>query len=71
MLKPNMKNTNTSAAVMTMPRTEFDHIGQLLETIQSQAELIARLTSERNERIRRETFAMKRRTEVFRIPIQS
>lgn len=63
-----MKNTNTAVA---MPRHEFDHIGQLLETIRSQSELISQLTAERNERIRRDTLAARRRAEVFRIPLRS
>ena len=63
-----MKNTNTAVA---MPRHEFDHIGQLLETIRSQSEMIARLTTERNERLHRDTLATQRRAEVFRIPARS
>lgn len=60
-----MKNTNTAVVI---PRHEFDQIDQLLETIRSQSEMIARLTSERNERLHREILAVQRRVEVFRIP---
>ena len=63
-----MKNANTAVA---MPRHEFDYFSQLLDTIQSQAEMIARLTSERNERMRREDLADQQRQKVFRIPIRS
>lgn len=63
-----MKNTNTAVSI---PRHEFAHIGQLLETIQSQAELIAELTRERNERIRRDALVVQRRGEVFRLPLRS
>lgn len=63
-----MKN---DTAAVSIPRHEFDHIGQLLETIRSQSELISQLTAERNERIRRNTLAAQRRAEVFRIPVRS
>lgn len=63
-----MKNNNTAVAI---PRHEFDRIGQLLETIRSQSEMIKQLTAERNERLRRKTLAAKRRTEVFRISARS
>lgn len=60
-----MKHTNAAG---TLSRHEFDRIGQLLETIRSQSEMIARLTAERNERLQRDALVAQRRAEVFRIP---
>lgn len=59
-----MKNAN---AAVSIPRHEFDHIGQLLATIRSQSEMIAQLTAERNERLRRDASAAQQRQKVFRI----
>lgn len=60
-----MKDVNTTVVI---PRNELDRIGKLLETIQVQSEMIAQLTSERNERLRHRALAAQRRAEVFRIP---
>ncbi len=63
-----MKNTNAAAPI---PRHEFDRIGQLLETIRSQSEMINRLVAERDERLRRDALAARRRAEVFRLSARS
>lgn len=59
---------NSRSDTVSMSRGEFDHIGELLATIKSQNEMIARLTAERAELQRRKMQADRRRQEVFRLP---
>lgn len=63
-----MNDPRELSATVLVSRAEFDRISQLLEVVQSQSEMIARLTRERNERIYREAVARQQRETVFRIP---
>jgi hypothetical protein len=68
-MKGSAQQTENQTVVISA--SDWDSFGRLLETIRSQSEMIARLTTERNERLHRDTLAAQRRAEVFRIPARS
>lgn len=63
-----MKNTKIGETCLAVSRIESEFLSKLIETVKSQSEMIARLTTERAELQRRKMQADRRRQEVFRLP---
>ena len=63
-----MKNTKIGETCLAVSRIESEFLSKLIETVESQSEMIARLTAERAELQRRKMQADRRRQEVFRLP---
>lgn len=63
-----MKNTKIGETCLAASRIESEFLSKLIETVNSQSEMIARLTAERAELQRRKMQADRRRQEVFRLP---
>ena len=68
-MKGSAQQTENQTVVISA--SDWDSFGRLLETVRAQSQMISRLTTERNERLHRDTLAAQRRAEVFPLPARS